>query len=426
MLAALDHPRRPRSAARAIARRISQAGGPAQRAGRGAVLTDAPALDFIDLGPLDCSPAARPTRSTYYAAARRCSPTTLSSPTRARRRSAGAGRRGPAPGIDVLVLTLTAAPAARIGTGRCARRSVLARSRSRRPARRRLHLQRRFRRPRRAAWRCSRRCCSSATSTRATSCCCAAPRGRAALHRPRIPRRVDREVRRPGQRAAVSHVSRLFAALPLGARIGADGFVVHGGVHDHAADRRHRRRAAAGGARALADGLTTHRGGDKTPRRCFAACSGQTGPKPRRRRAQLDAARRRRALRPRRRAFLLRCARAASRRPLAPALRDWVGAPRLRRRRPTLYRLLSADYPAGGAQPRRRAPCHRRRRRRRRGARVRVGQRRRPRRVRRGGARHLIARVAAVAHSHRLREALRRRRQAVGCPSASGRRLWAT
>ena len=31
-----------------------------------------------------------------------------------------------------------------------------------------------------------------------------------------------------------SHMSRLFAALPLGARIGADGFVVHGGVHDAA------------------------------------------------------------------------------------------------------------------------------------------------------------------------------------------------
>ena len=47
--------------------------------------------------------------------------------------------------------------------------------------------------------------------------------------------------------------SRLFAALPLGARIGADGLSSTAASTTRAADRRHRRRAAAGGARALAD-----------------------------------------------------------------------------------------------------------------------------------------------------------------------------
>ena len=61
-----------------------------------------------------------------------------------------------------------------------------------------------------------------------------------------------------------SHLSRLFAALPLGARIGADGFVVHGGVHDPALRIDEIDAALPPEVRARWPTiLTTHRGGDK-------------------------------------------------------------------------------------------------------------------------------------------------------------------
>ena len=71
----------------------------------------------------------------------------------------------------------------------------------------------------------------------------------------------------------------LFAAPPLGARIGADGFAAHGGVHDAALRIDEIDAALPPAVRARwPTMLTTHRGGDKTPRRCSAACSGQTRP----------------------------------------------------------------------------------------------------------------------------------------------------